>query len=27
MAMYSCHLPANDVIWAPSARQPPPSPY
>ncbi|KAF9682472.1 hypothetical protein SADUNF_Sadunf05G0112400 [Salix dunnii] len=26
MAMYSCHLPTNDVILAPSARQPPP-PY
>ncbi|KAJ6735661.1 AT-HOOK MOTIF NUCLEAR-LOCALIZED PROTEIN 17-RELATED [Salix viminalis] len=26
MAMYSSHLPTNDVIWAPTARQPPP-PY
>ncbi|PRQ21227.1 putative PPC domain-containing protein [Rosa chinensis] len=25
MAMYSCHLPT-DVIWAPTARQPPPPP-
>lgn len=26
MAMYSCHAPS-DVIWAPTARQPPPPPY
>uniref|UniRef100_A0A2P2J0B1 PPC domain-containing protein n=1 Tax=Rhizophora mucronata TaxID=61149 RepID=A0A2P2J0B1_RHIMU len=26
MAMYSCHLPS-DVIWAPTARPPPPPPY
>ncbi|KAK4359138.1 hypothetical protein RND71_021367 [Anisodus tanguticus] len=26
MSMYSCHLPS-DVIWAPTARQPPPPPY
>lgn len=26
MSMYSCHLPS-DVIWAPTARPPPPPPY
>lgn len=26
MSIYSCHLPS-DVIWAPTARQPPPPPY
>lgn len=24
MSMYNCHLPSSDVIWAPSARPPPP---
>ncbi|KAJ4845931.1 AT-hook motif nuclear-localized protein 17 [Turnera subulata] len=27
MGMYSCHLPNSDVIWAPTARPPPPPPY